>query len=79
MRSKNELPQKVAQQLRGEKKKTLDRMLEQGKSVTVKFLEYDWSSNDVNFHVFQKRDLSSKSTFPYPSNPPALRYEVMQD
>jgi hypothetical protein len=60
--SKNELPSKIVQYLRGEKKEKLERMIQTGK-VNVKFLEYDWSTNDCNYLMFSKSSLKS-----FPSN-----------
>ncbi|KAL7536459.1 hypothetical protein ACHAXR_010227 [Thalassiosira sp. AJA248-18] len=78
VRSKDELPQMVAQYLRGEKKERLDKLMGIG-NVSLKFLDYDWSSNDINCHEFQKGDLNDKSIFPYPGNPPSQKYELTQD
>lgn len=60
--SKEELPSKVAQYLRGEKKELLDKMIAKGK-VAIKFLDYDWGTNDCNYVQFSKASLKS-----FPSN-----------
>lgn len=60
--SKNDLPSKIAQYLRGEKKEQLERMIKNGK-VNVKFLEYDWSTDDCNYMIFSKSSLKN-----FPSN-----------
>lgn len=74
VRSKDELPQKVAQYLRGEKKEKLHKLMQQG-NLSVKFLDYDWSTNDINAITFEKGDLSDKSVFPFSRNPPPQKYE----
>jgi hypothetical protein len=56
--SKDELPSKVAQYLRGEKKESIDRLIKKGK-VGIKFLEYDWSTDDCNYLEFSKLSLKS--------------------
>lgn len=73
-RSKSELPEKVLQYLRGEKKELLNKLIQQG-DLSVKFLDYDWSSNNTNAITFEKMNLSCQSTIPYPRNCPAERYE----
>lgn len=77
VRSKSELPEKVMQYLRGEKKEKLSKLIEQG-NLSVEFLAYDWSSNDTNSITFEKKNLSSHSTFPFPSSPPSRPYESVQ-
>lgn len=74
VQSKDELPLKVGQYLRGEKKETLEKTMQQGK-LSVKFLDYDWTSSDINTITFEKGDLRDKSIFPYSSNPPAQKYD----
>ena len=69
VQSKNELPLKVAGYLHGEKKEVLNKLIHEG-NVDVKFLDYDWSSNDINTRVYSKGDLIDKSIFPYSPNPP---------
>ena len=76
--SKGELPKKVVEYLRGEKKALLEKLMEDKTGrIAVKFLDYDWSSNDANFDTFERGHLSSKSVFPYSRNPPPQRYEMM--
>lgn len=75
--SKDKLPQKIAHYLRGEKKEKLDSLLREG-NVTVKFNEYDWSSNDINFHTFEKVDLSRRSVLLF-HKAPSHRYGMVQD
>ncbi|KAL9178240.1 hypothetical protein ACHAXT_001784 [Thalassiosira profunda] len=76
--SKSELPKKVVEYLRGEKKALLEKLMEDKTGrIAVKFLDYDWSSNDANFDTFERGHLSSKSVFPYSRNPPPQRYEMM--
>ena len=62
--SNAKLPEKVVSFLRGEKKDALQRMLESngGKSVTVKFLDYDWSTNASNFTPFDSATLAPDET-----------------
>lgn len=60
--SKEELPSKVAQHLRGEKKERLESMISKGK-IGIKFLDYDWSTNDFNYLQFSKTSLKG-----FPSN-----------
>ena len=60
--SKSELPKKVVEYLRGEKKALLEKLMEDKTGrIAVKFLDYDWSSNDANFdpHKDQKDCCSS--------------------
>mmetsp|Transcript_3347 Transcript_3347/g.6435 ORF Transcript_3347/g.6435 Transcript_3347/m.6435 type:complete len:329 (-) Transcript_3347:151-1137(-) len=74
--SKDDLPQKILQYLRGEKKETLNKLIQQG-NVSVQFLEYDWSSDDINFATFEKSDLSDKVMFL--SKPPREKYYLVQE
>jgi len=76
--SKDDLPQKVVHYLRGDRKEKLSKLLQQGNS-TMKFLEYDWSSNDINSITFEKGDLSPKSIFPYSSKCPPQIYDMVQE
>lgn len=46
--SVSQLPSKVVSYLRGGKKETLQRMLDKKKSIAVKFMPYDWSTNASN-------------------------------
>jgi len=74
-RSKSELPEKVLQYLRGDKKEKLNKLIQQG-NLSVKFLDYDWSSNDTNAITFEKANLRCHSALPYPRrNPPTEKYE----
>lgn len=57
--STDELLLKVSSYLRFEKKEKLDKLTHQGK-LTVKFLEYNWSSNDINCQVFEKGVLKTR-------------------
>lgn len=50
--SKSELASKVVEFLRGEKKEKLLRMIASGKSISVKFNEYDWSTNALKSKKF---------------------------
>lgn len=76
--SKGKLPKFVVQYLRGEKKERLAKLIEQG-GFTVKFLDYDWSSNDINFVEFEKSHLSDKSIWPYSANSRPEKYGMMVD
>ena len=78
VKSKEELPQKVAEYLRGEKKEKLDKLIQEG-NISIKFNEYDWSTNNVNSLTYAKGDLSDKCVFPYSRNPPPQKYNRVQD
>jgi len=60
VKNKDELPVKVAEYLRGEKKVLLNKLIEQG-DVTVSFKEYDWSSNNINAIAYKQGDLKDRS------------------
>jgi hypothetical protein len=57
--SKDLLPQKVATFLRGEKKETLQAMIDSGKKISVKFNTYDWSTNASDFVPFDSSTLKA--------------------
>jgi glutaredoxin len=57
-----QLPGTVLQFLRGDKHKALQTMIDSNKSVTVKFLDYDWSTNASNFVAFTSSTLSPNET-----------------
>lgn len=59
--SNAELPKKILEFLRGEKKATLQRMLDKG-SVKVKFNTYDWTTNASDFVPFQYSRLIADKT-----------------
>lgn len=67
--SKSNLPLKVSGYLHGGKKELLNKLMQEG-NVDVKFLDYDWSPNDINTSTYSKGDLIDKSIFPYSPNPP---------
>ncbi len=50
--SKDLLPEKVVTFLRGEKKQTLQTMIDSGKKISVNFNEYDWSTNASDYVPF---------------------------
>ena len=78
--SANDLPQKVAEYLRGEKRDMLTKLIELRKkgSISVTFLEYDWASNNINSREYKQRDLVDRSFFPYSSSPPQIYELVVQ-
>lgn len=51
--SNAELPTVIVQYLRGAKKEALQKMIDSGKPVTVKFLEYNWDTNASEFVPFE--------------------------
>jgi len=57
--SKKELPKKLVEYLRGGKAQTLERMLDNGDSVKVSFISYDWSTNASNFVPFDSDALKA--------------------
>ena len=57
--SKDALPQKVVTFLRGEKKEALEKMLESGKKISVKFNAYDWGTNASDFVPFDRAVLNA--------------------
>eukprot|EP00970_Alexandrium_tamarense_P008538 scaffold1626_cov178-Alexandrium_tamarense.AAC.6 len=58
--SKDELLSKISTFLRGDKKATLDNLIQNGR-VSVEFMQYDWSTNDCNTIVFEKGSRPSKA------------------
>lgn len=57
--SKDMLPEKVVTFLRGDKKDTLQRMIDSGEKITVKFNDYDWSTNASDFVPFDSATLKA--------------------
>jgi hypothetical protein len=56
--SKEELPSKIVQYLRGDKKEKLEALIQTGR-VGIKFFEYDWSADGCNQLQFSKSYLRS--------------------
>ena len=54
--SKDDIPSKIVQYLRGEKKEKLETLIQGGK-VNIKFLDYDWSTDACNSLQFSKSSL----------------------
>ena len=54
--SKEELPSKVVKYLRGDKRTKLEALIKNGK-VSIKFLDYDWSTDNGSFLQFSKSSL----------------------
>lgn len=60
--SKDLLPEKVVTFLRGEKKETLQAMLDSCDKISVKFNEYNWGTNASDFVVFDSASLKPDAT-----------------
>ena len=50
--SDKELPAKIVEYLRGEKRATLQKLLDEGKPIRVAYKTYDWSSNASDYVPF---------------------------
>ena len=50
--SEKELPTKILEYLRGEKRATLQQLLDEDKPISVAYKKYDWSSNASDFVPF---------------------------
>ena len=59
-KSDSGLPKKVLEFLRGDKKEALQNMLDDGKSINLKFKHYDWSTNASDLVPFSSDTLKSK-------------------
>ena len=58
-----QLPQRIIPFLRGDKKKTVERMVEKhGSNIKIKFLPYDWGNNASRHESFESRDLDTSRT-----------------
>jgi glutaredoxin len=57
--SKDLLPEKVVTFLRGEKKQSLQVMIDSGKKISVYFNEYDWSTNASDYVLFDSAVLKA--------------------
>ena len=76
---KDKLPEIVCQYLRGqEKKQKLEGLLKRG-NISLKFFDYDWSSNDINFIVYEKGHLNDRARIPYSGATPPERYATSED
>ena len=76
---KDKLPEIVCQYLRGqEKKQKLEGLLKRG-NISLKFFDYDWSSNDINFIVYEKGHLNDRARIPYSGATPPERYTTSED
>jgi hypothetical protein len=53
------LPEKVVTFLRGEKKQSLQVMIDSGKKISVYFNEYDWSTNASDYVLFDSAVLKA--------------------
>jgi hypothetical protein len=62
--SNSELPHKVVTFLRGNKKKALQNMIDSGKSIAVKFLDYDWGTNASDYVPFNSSALRADEKSP---------------
>jgi len=60
--STKELPQKIVQFLRGEKKEKLQSMIDDGKKIKIKFKPYDWSTDAGDFLAFRKANIQADYT-----------------
>lgn len=66
--SKDKLPSKIAQYyLRGDKKEKLERLIAKGR-FSIKYLDYDWSTDHTNSMNFSKLSLKSFPAQMYASN-----------
>ena len=54
--SKDDIPSRIVQYLRGDKKEKLETLIQEGK-VSIKYLDYDWSTDACNSMQFSKLSL----------------------
>jgi len=60
--SNNLLPRTIVQFLRGDKKDQLQAMIDDGKSIKIKFKTYDWTTNASDFVPYRKSNLQADTT-----------------